>query len=495
MPRPALEIDRLQVRLQACTLPQRAAAIERRMLDAVRRLLPQALAAPAGGTGAQVFIESVEVECAVNAAWDDERIVHTLSRSLAHGIVQALAHDTGRRFADRAEWLAAFLIALADGKAWQGWWFDELRGLSELPASAAMRSVLVDDAAAGVAALVRLERGTLQRVLQTLDDADVSRVLSNWAACGTGEPAPMALLWQCGAAVGARGSRALLAAAVDVERAQAGSGPASVGWIAALADLAATRPWPAQPPRESAPADGLWPLWRHAKLPDAWLQALDTDRAGALRDAIADAGSGDFTGGAWRTPHGGVFTLLVVLGWLRWPEQWLLRLSAEPSCADDAPALVRALCLATVAFALAPAQPHAVLSDDALHRALGIDASLLRRHSAAVARLLRSAPVGDAEAVAAVVARRSDRRLAGLAQALLARLGERVPGCDAAGAPWLRSELLGARAIVETQPGVNGCTATCARAPLHVLLLLAGLTRAAVMLPGWRVALQTEDMR
>ena len=486
-----LSIASLQLELRACSVPQRAAVIERRLLDAVQRLLPRVLGAPAGDAGARVFIDRLCVDGAINTAWDDERIVATLSHALATGIGQALAHDTGRHFADRSEWLAAFLLALADGQAWQAWWFDEMRGLASLPGSAALCSALVDDAQAGIAALVRLERVALQRVLQALDDADVSRVLSAWAGDGGAALPPMALLWRCGAAVRARGARALLAAAVDMERAHAGSGAASVGW------MAAPRPWPARPSREGEPVDALWPLWRHAKLPDAWLQSLPSDQAAELRDAIAGTEDGADAGGAWRTPHGGAFTLLVALGWLRWPEQWLRRLSDDPACAGDAPALVRALSLATVAVALSPVQPSAVLGDDALLRALGLDAAsaLLQCHAASVARLLRGARTADTAAAGTIVARRSDRRLAGLAQALLAKLGERVPGCDAAGGPWLRANLLAASALIETPPEDDRCIATCARAPLHVLLLLAGLTRAAVALPGRRVELQTEDMR
>lgn len=500
----SLSIAGLQLELRACTVPQRAVAIEHRLLELVQRLLPRMLSAPPGDAGVRVFIDRLCIDSAINAAWDDDRIAATLSKALAAGIGQALGRRDGRTFADRAEWLAAFFVALGDGHAWQRWWFAEMEGLRMLPASAALRTAIVDEGTTALQALARLERASLQRVLSVLADADVARVLAAWAAqpvVGAALP-PMASLWSCAAAIGT-GSRALLSAVVELARHHAADAAmGSVVLLAALADLSAARARPAVVAVSGDPHEALRARCRAANVDAGWLQAIDAAQTAALCEALGEgeptAGprTDDAGGELSRSEHGGAFALCVVAGWMGLPVRWHRALADDASCASSAAPLARALVLAVVAMALHPDPPQRVFGDPALQRAFGLDdaAALLRRHAAASARVLRgSAPRGAAGGDAPpLIGRHSDRRLAAHAAALLARLGERVPGCEAAGQGWLRGNLLCGRATIEVDAAASCAVATCSRPPLHVLLLLAGLARAGVALPGWRVELRSE---
>jgi hypothetical protein len=542
-----LTIQRLRLQLRATTLPGRSEALQRRLQDALERALPGRLqaalpAADPGAPGALLFIDRIELGAdaavaTVGSAWDDERIVDALARALARALAGALARGEGRRFDDRAGWLAAYLAARAEGTGGDRHWsFDAFDGLRALPLSAALRTVIVGEPAQALAALGRLAPPVLARLADALADADLLRIFAAWQRGGADAAAlPGAhALWQAATAIAGGDRRALFRAAVatgrqsggggDGDRSDAGSAPAAADspaamaarlpLLAALADLAAARPWPVQATAAGGDAPtALRTLCRACGVDPGWVDRLDAGQAAELcatllpaTAATAPATGADGTGTAAppaapprHSAHGGAFVLLAVLGWTGAPLRWQQALAADPRCADgDSAALARALALAVVAPALAPATQSLVWRDAALRQALALaDAPpLLRRHAAALAALLRRErlpPAGTAEAPSAappLLGARSDRRLAAFGAALLVRLGERVPGGAGASAGWLRRNLLAADVRVDAA-GDGTAQVLLGRAPLHVLLLLAGLTRTTIDLPGRRIAVET----
>ena len=86
------------------------------------------------------------------------------------------------------------------------------------------------------------------------------------------------------------------------------------------------------------------------------------------------------------------------------------------------------------------------------------------------------------------------------AQAVLALLAARVPGCALASPAWLRANLLASSAQLQFSDERGTLDVRLTRAPLHVLLLVAGLTSCrwpAPVGPGaaaWQVNISTEDL-
>src|SRR5438094_10475199 len=103
-----------------------------------------------------LFVERLALHCAVNSEWDDEAIGAAVAKSFGAALAQALESPRTVAFRERSELLAAFYAALAEGRAWERWWFDEFDGLRPLSASAALRTSVINEDGCGVQALARL---------------------------------------------------------------------------------------------------------------------------------------------------------------------------------------------------------------------------------------------------------------------------------------------------------------------------------------------------
>src|SRR5207244_767452 len=99
------------------------------------------------------------------------------ARALAAALERSVERADGLAFRDRAELLAAFYCALAEGRAWERWWFEVFDGLRPLSASAALRTSLINEGEHGVAALARLTGAALANVVGLLTGGDAARVL------------------------------------------------------------------------------------------------------------------------------------------------------------------------------------------------------------------------------------------------------------------------------------------------------------------------------
>jgi hypothetical protein len=495
-----LAIDRLSLHVRAAAAPGRAERLAHRLRDAARAGVERAryaLAPP--GAPAYLFVERLALQCAVSSDWDDAAIGAEVARSLAAALERSFELPGTLSFRDRVELLAAFYSALADGCAWQRWWFDAFDGLRPLSASAALRTSVMNEAADGIAALARLTRSALASVLGVLTAGDAKRLLE-WLAQrpASGAPAPF-LLWPSSASLSPYGESEArwLDALIAAERTAAGA--ASGATLQILRDMVALRTAAAAvgagrrpdfpSPLPVAPQARLHAMLSSLSLRASWVDLLSESEAHAIWQELAsEAETSDGTAvqaatsvrAAAAVPEsactrlGGAFVLLKTLDWLGWPARWRRRLDAA-----DADALVRSLALAVVARALEGRSAARALGDPALQIALGVERplALLWTQRSAVRSALRETHAGA--------------RLTPIARQLLAEFARRVPGLADASRGYLRRNALELSAAIERRDA--RCVVRLGRAPLDVLLTLSGARRGAIALPGLHLELREAD--
>ncbi|MDM0109635.1 hypothetical protein QTH97_32270 [Variovorax sp. J22R24] len=524
-----LEIHRLSLALRLAGDPQRLEPVSRRLRDVAAGRIENALAhvelagpsEPDGGE--MIFIDRLDLHCGANTAWDDAVIAGHIARRFASALQARLAEPGLLRFRDRAEFVAAALVGFAEGRAERCWWLAEFDGLHALSRSTALRTLVISESDAGVAALARLTDGALTSVLGTLGDGDGMRLLAWFGLRGGAALAPLAALWPAAAALPPAGATtAWLRALVAAERVLPGS--AGVTTLRCLRSLAAlyalARDGALAPSTLGAdPRAALHHALAAHRLAAEWLEAAaDSDVAALAADLAQRAGAtGDphdrAASAAWlESPHGGLFVLLgraQRLGWIgRW--QALLRaawpLAVGPALADEsddptrgADALCRALVLRVATLALAGPDAARVRADPAVRSVCGLDASekLVEHHTGMAVAALRAvlrvrpapalAPRGSASpALKHLLAEAATRLLDDCARAL--------PGLLGSSPAFLRAQAL--TLPVRLQSGTDGADslACLGRAPLDVLLVLAGAKRIRIELPGVPAIRCVEDI-
>ncbi|MEJ8837990.1 hypothetical protein [Ramlibacter sp. AN1133] len=502
-----LDIDRLQIELRATAAPVRAADLKQRLAAAVPAGIARALApVDHGRDNSLCFIDTLAVECALACparAIDDDLLAAEVARAFVGAYGRALATGRVRRFDDRADYLAQFWIALAEGSAARQWWFDEFDGLRPLPVSAALRTSFVEAGALAPQALARLTATTVAQVLAILGPADARRVHEAWALCEAGAAPTLALLWEQVQGL-ADDPVAELLAVVAVERGDRGVAPAqALRAFAALRRLLAAARALRLPPSPLEPTD--WADWWQqacavAQVGPCWQASDDAQRTVAqalvrLQSAAAAAAGAPAAGPdtdavalSCVTPHGGLLLLLRVAAWLAWPRRWQAVLGAQAG-AEEAAHDARLLAFLVAARALRPAGT-ALLDDPLLLRLLALDPARRRqlRTDRAGRRALRRALQATGQ--------RSLRAAAGM---LLTALADRLPGLAGSSAGYLRAQALSMRAVVVLgsldAPATFATTTATVRlrpAPLDALLRLAGITRGTLDLPGCRIVLGDE---
>jgi hypothetical protein len=129
----------------------------------------------------------LSVVTSIHAAPDE--IASSIAGALGRALAKALTEDgdgtTAIRFRNRAAYLSRFVADVADGSAWTRWYFAPLSGWRLLPASAAIRSALVEDPVAGLDSLRALDNCELERVAACLTPADERLVLTVLAGDST----------------------------------------------------------------------------------------------------------------------------------------------------------------------------------------------------------------------------------------------------------------------------------------------------------------------
>jgi len=515
-----VEIDRLALGLRLAGEHERLEPVMRRLRALAGGRLQDALARIDLGTlagavvasdGEMVFIERLAVDCSANTAWDDDAIAAHLARRLALALQARVTDPLVLRFRDRAEYVAAALVAFADGQASRCWWFDELDGLQHLSKSAALRTLVISEDDAGVAALARLTEGALTRVLGALGGGDGARLLAWVGHRARDAPVPVAALWQGSIYLSEQGDQAgWLRAIIAAEQAVAGTaGAAALRCLRSFVGLRRLAHEGSLGQPTADPRTWLHRALRQHGLDAQWLTAAPEAVVSTLvaeLAALAAAAPRQGPTSSWlETQEGGFFVLLGRVHGRGWLQVWqaLARTHGDLMPPDEADALCRALACQVVARALAG--PHAahVLNDGAVQAACAVAdaAGCVARHQAVACAALRSVLRGRAVAVAPAgrlahtVPERHHRAfmrlLAEAAAVLLADCAQALPGLAASSPGFLRSQALAMRASLQISPDL--VMVRLARAPLDVLLVLGGVKRVRVELPGTAPLQLTED--
>jgi len=489
-----VEIDRMPLTF-VTTSSERAELVWRRARDALRMEVPAALGsaieAAVHDDDSYVFIDRLDVTCAIRSDWAPEVMASAFAHPVARELTAASAGEGVRVFRDRPEYLGAYLGTLVAGSAGAQWWLAEFDGLRPLPVSAAVRTVVVQEGDAAWDALARLTPELLRQVVLTLDRLDVAAMVHSLA----NGPPTRDVSQLFGALRGAAADslpglehRVLLAL---VGLLGSPAGPASAGDAAALGALAAIV--------DAGMHGRLAAAGASATTIAAWCDAVGIDAAGreallafdapevvagVLEEPPAGTVSPEADGGALFdtafTPNGGAVLLAVVLARTgRWHE-WQARI-ARVASAEQVDAFASRVALRVVARALDPSHPSRVERDPVLWRILGGAAPEPRGWTRAPDAVWTALGVNVEER-----RRATSSWLTAEARELLKAFGRSVPGCQGSSPGYLRTRLLSMPASVSG----DGTSARLGRAPFDVLLGLSGLTRASVTLPdGRRLAL------
>jgi hypothetical protein len=482
----SLDCDRLQVTLALGAASGRAARVRAELHDALESDLAPALAPFADGIddGSVLFIERLDVEAVSGNCAHVDAVVRVLAGRIARAVTAEIDGGRGVRFRDREDFVAAFLVALADGSAWSQWWFEEFDGLRPLSTSNALRTVVLREDHEGLRALGRLTTNAARQIIDALQPADAARIVAAMRARADDRRLPAMQLWKMAAdldgAIDAQPRRWLAALLACERELSGGAGEASVR---ALQGMRLLRSVAFSGDRLSAkseldrPREALFMLASRCGVPLDWIGELtDSDARGILAEILEATPQAPDRERHW-TSDGGAFLLMARLARLDWFHRWRGLL-------DDADA--RALALAIVATALAPAEAKRIAREPALLRAFHVEdiSGLLRRRRCAQAlALIGVCPERvRRRAHGAIVGGKAGMLLTGAARVLLDEFATRLPGLAGSTPDYLRANLLNLGASVEMGDGV--VQVTLGPAPLDVLLTLAGCKRSSIALPG-----------
>jgi hypothetical protein len=155
-------------------------AMRLRLAGMCRQLLAQVL--DEGDTSVWL-IRRLDLDLALDVGGGDEDLLTRawagrIAASLARAIARGPDGQSVMRFPDRAAYLAHFLRDMADGCAWEKWYYDSLDTLRSLPVSAAMREALLREGAEQTENILLhlARRGWLEQSLSVMTERDVLRV-------------------------------------------------------------------------------------------------------------------------------------------------------------------------------------------------------------------------------------------------------------------------------------------------------------------------------
>lgn len=426
-----------------------------------------------------LVIRRLELSFDLDASRPVPELARRWAAQLAAQIVLSMdgAGAVVAHFPDRAHYVARFLVDAAAGHAHGKWYYRSFRGLAPLSASAALRTVMLEDFEVGLAALRSLEVGERVLVLQALGPREARRIIETiQVAAGNGdaERAFDAVLAAAPAwRVFARAlSSPWLSAVALLALASGARADAPLPALARLAAAVAT--WIAgearaeratelgEAPPLLAPLAALAPS-RRAQLGAALGRPSD---AAALADPVSEY-----------TPFGGLILLL----------PHVAALPIDDVFSDPAGrALVRLLVLARCA---GPARAGRVRSDPVLQRLCGVeDGSAQLEALDDFARALEQRSAGD---VGLAAARENTAALAYLggpepaltlaALQVMRAFARRLPGFADSSPSHLYENFLAFPATLEH--AARGFSCRMGRPPLAALLGITGALRGRIDVP------------
>lgn len=155
------------------------AAMRHRLADMCHRMLERVLDT---GDASVWLIRKLDLDMTLDVgAVDEETLTRVWASRIAASLARTFARgadgETVMRFPDRAAFLAHFLRDLADGRAWEKWYYNSLDTLRSLPASAAMREALIREPEQMKQALLHLARRSwLEQSLSVMSEGDAQRL-------------------------------------------------------------------------------------------------------------------------------------------------------------------------------------------------------------------------------------------------------------------------------------------------------------------------------
>ncbi|MGY2491943.1 hypothetical protein [Cupriavidus sp. CP313] len=149
-----------------------------------------------------VLLPVLEIDCDLDTACPPGQIVRHWSRQLAQAFARALDDPAAGalRLPSRAAYHARFIGQLLRGHGWDSWLYHRFEGLRALPAAAAVRTLLAEDAATGRATLALLDDASWPSLFAMLGEREAVRILSHWREqegepTGAGPPEPALAAW------------------------------------------------------------------------------------------------------------------------------------------------------------------------------------------------------------------------------------------------------------------------------------------------------------
>jgi hypothetical protein len=470
------EPDRIRARLEQIKPEALGAALAHRLNGLV-----------ADGDERVIVLRRLDLGLATGAVADARIAADQVADLLATAIVRLAAAppEDVAVFANPAAFLAAFVAAVARGEAWDRWWFQRFDGLKFLPASAALRTALLEQPGRGLAAMAALSAADRDAVLQRLEAGDARRLLDAFAATdprrGAFGAAVAALAWEPPGAWSSTEHASLALVLVAVARGDGAPVGSLARAAAMLCDLrsvsGAEREMVAEAlagGRIRALAERLAP-GRVAHLAPLFSATAATRRAlaGQLRATATAAITRS------HTRFGGLLLLTAHL----------------PDACEGVPALL------ALAACAGPANAPEAIADPILRDVLGLPAQPSAGELDDWLEGLSGADVGRLASLGAPASRADGRWLAtparlrglgrvrqaiqGLANAALADFARRLPGFSEASAPFLWRNLLDVPAQVQARG--DGLVATLGRPPLDVLLSISGLADRILVLADGRL--------
>jgi hypothetical protein len=184
MPVERLRIGRFHVNCVVAHDHPEPERLRGRLAEVVETTVPRALASIADRAFSQSsdglwFIQRLDLTFDINAALDPDDLAHAIAVYTVRALADEMSATDANvvRFETPVEYLAAFLTDLADGTAWQRWYYRTFDGLELLPTSAAIRTAVCDDLDTGLAALRHVRPHALRRILDRLSGGDAHRIL------------------------------------------------------------------------------------------------------------------------------------------------------------------------------------------------------------------------------------------------------------------------------------------------------------------------------
>ena len=129
--------------------------------------------------GEIILMRALEVALDLDTGCDIEQASRNLAQCIARQLVEKIegAAPDVVRFRSDADYVARFIEDLSKGRAWGQWFYAAFDGLRVLPASWAIRTVLVSDPQVGRRALARISPSQWRGIAAALDAADAIRIV------------------------------------------------------------------------------------------------------------------------------------------------------------------------------------------------------------------------------------------------------------------------------------------------------------------------------